>query len=137
MNGPRLLSRHSMPNGLTLEFWDHSHPVAGDRWVVILETRIPISIRPGTLPPELQAHAAQVIRALGEEVTFHQREERNFIAASHVPAVLKAMQDRMLALAQPYFGHADFGPRFIKITYEAYLAKQSQPPSGVPSDENP
>jgi hypothetical protein len=131
MNGARLMSRHALKNGLTLEFWDHSRPVAGDRWVVILETRIAIPVRADTLPPELQAYAAQVARALGEEVTFRQREERNFIAASQLPAVLKDMQDRMLALAPGYFGHADFAPRFIKKTYAAYLAKKSQPSSGA------
>jgi hypothetical protein len=131
MNGDRLMSRRTLRNGLTLEFWDHSRPVAGDRWVVILETRISIPVRADNLPPEMQAHAAQVAGALGEEVAFCQREERNFIAVSQVPAALKDMQDRMLALAPAYFGHADFGPRFIKKTYAAYLAKKSQPSSGA------
>ncbi len=138
MNGAHLRSRYPLKNGLTLEFWDHSRPVAGDRWVVILETRIAIPVRAETLPLEMQAHAEQVARALGAEVIFSQREERNFIAASEVPSVLKDMRDRMIALAPGYFAHADFGPRFIRKTYAAYLAKQSQPPlSGVPSDENP
>ena len=127
MNGARLLSRTTLKNGLTLEFWDHSRPVAGDRWVVILETRIAIPVRADTLPPEMQANAAEVAGALGEDVTFCQREERNFIAVSQVAEVLKDMQERMLALAPAYFGHADFGPRFINKTYTAYLAKKSQP----------
>ena len=31
MNPARLMVRHPLKNGLTLEFWDHSRPVAGDR----------------------------------------------------------------------------------------------------------
>jgi hypothetical protein len=136
MKPARLMARHSLKNGLTLEFWDHSRPVAGERWVVVLETRIAIPVRADTLAPEMKTDAAQVVRALGEEVIFSQREERNFIAKSEVSVVLKDMQDRMIALAPAYFGHADFAAGFIGKTYAAYLAKRSQPPSGVSSGES-
>jgi hypothetical protein len=129
MNPAGLLCRQPLKNGLTLEFWDRSRPVAGDRWFVVLETRIAIPVRAETLPPELQGHAAQVAGALGEEIVFSHREERNFIGASEAPSVLKDMQERMLALAPGYFGHAGFGPRFIKKTYAAYLAEKSPPVS--------
>ena len=114
MNSPRLLARHPLDNGLTLEFWDHSRPLVGDRWFVCLEARIAIPVRAETLPPELKAQAAQVVEALGEEIIFSQRQERNFIAASEAPALLQDMQDRILALAPGYFGHADFAARFIR-----------------------
>jgi hypothetical protein len=39
------MSRHPLNNGLTLEFWDYSRPIAGDRWFVLLEVRIAIPIR--------------------------------------------------------------------------------------------
>jgi hypothetical protein len=114
MNSPRLLDRHPLDNGLTLELWAHSRPVAGDRWFVCLEARIVIPVRVETMPTELKAHAAQVVGALGEEIIFSQQEERNFIAASEAPGLLQDMQDRILALAPGYFGHADFAARFIR-----------------------
>ena len=114
MNAPRLLDRHPLVNGLTLEFWDHSRPLVGDRWFVRLEARIAIPVRAETLPPELKAHAALVVEALGEEIIFSQQEERNFIAAADAPGLLQEMQDRVLALARGYFGHADFAARFIR-----------------------
>ena len=73
MNSPRLLARHPLDNELTLEFWDHSRPVAGDRWFVCLSARIAVPVRTETLPPELKAHAAQVVGALGEEIIFSHR----------------------------------------------------------------
>ena len=82
MNSPRLLNRHTLDNGLTLEFWDLSRPLVGDRRFVCLEARIAIPVRAETLPPELKAQAAQIVEALGEEIIFSQRQERNFIAAS-------------------------------------------------------
>ena len=71
-------------------------------------------MRAETLPPELKADAAPVVEALGEEIIFSHTEERNFIAASEAPGLLKDMQERILKLAPGYFGHADFAARFIR-----------------------
>ena len=114
MNSPQLLDRHTLDNGLTLEFWDHSRPLVGDLKFICLLARIAIPVRAETLPPELKAQAAQVVEALGEEIIFSQRQERNFIDASKAPDLLRDMQDRILALAPGYFGHADFAARFIR-----------------------
>ena len=114
MNSPQLLARHPLANDLTLEFWDHSRPLVGDRRFVCLVARIAVPVRTETLPPSLQGQAAQVMGALGEEIVFSHEEARNFIAASEAPALLKDMQDRILALASGYFGHADFAGRLIR-----------------------
>jgi hypothetical protein len=124
MNSPRLLDRHLLKNGLTLELWDHSRPVAGDRWFVCLAARIAVPVQAETLPPELIAHAAAVLEALGEEIIFTHREERNFIAASEAPILLQDMQDRILTLAPGYFGRPDFPGRFIRIKYGEKQALQ-------------
>ena len=122
MNSSRLIARHPLENGLYLEFWDHSRPLVGDRWYVCLSARIVIAVRAETLPPELKPQAGQVVEALGEAITFSQKEARNFIAASEAPVLLQDMQDRMLALAPGYFGHADFAARFIRQKF----AKQQE-----------
>jgi hypothetical protein len=118
MNSERLLHRQALGNGLILELWDHSRPVAGDRWYTRLETRIVIPVRP-YLPAELKPLADQVAAALGEEIVFSHHEERNFIGAPELPGVLQDMQDRMLKLAPGYFGHEDFAAKFIRKTYAA------------------
>ena len=69
-------------------------PIAGDRWFVLLEVRIAIPIRPDTLPPELVGRADQVREALGDEIIFSHKDERNFIAATEASKILKDMQDR-------------------------------------------
>jgi hypothetical protein len=114
MNSERLISRHPLNNGLTLEFWDHSRPIAGDRWFVLLEVRIAIPIRPDTLPPELRGQIDQVKETLGDEIIFSQKNERNFIAATEAPIILKDIQDSFLDMASGYFGHPDFAARFIR-----------------------
>jgi hypothetical protein len=117
INSAKLIARQLLPNGLTLEFWDHSRPVAGDRWYVLLEARIAVPVRADTLPPDLRPQAAQVVAVLGDEIIFSQKDERNFIAASEAPGVLKDMQERFMALAPGYFGHTDFAAKFIPKKY--------------------
>lgn len=114
MNSGRLISQHALANGLILELWDHSRPVAGDRWYVSLSTRIAVPVRADTLPPELKALAEQVVTALGDEIIFTRKEERNFISAAEFPVLLQEMQDRVLKLAPGYFGHPDFAAKFIQ-----------------------
>ena len=114
MNSARLMSRHPLKNGLTLEFWDYSRPIAGDRWFVLLEVRIAIPIKLDNLPPELRGQADQVQETLGDEIIFSQKTERNFIAATEAPKILQDMQASFLDMAPRYFGHPDFAPRFIR-----------------------
>lgn len=117
MNSARLMGRHALQNGLTLELWDHSRLVAGDRWYVLLEARIAVPVRIDTLPPELKPKAAQVLATLGDEIIFSHNDERNFIAGSEAPGLLQEMQERVLALAPGYFGHDDFAARLIRRKY--------------------
>jgi hypothetical protein len=120
MNSARLVFRQPLPNGLTLELWDHSRPVAGDRWYTLLETRIAIPVCADSLPSDLKPMADQIVAALGAEIIFSQKEERNFIAASAHPSLLQDMHDRILKLAPGYFGHEDFAGKFIRKTYATY-----------------
>ncbi len=121
----KMISRHPLNNGLTLEFWDLSRPMAGDRWLVILEARIQIPVAAGTLPPDLLDREAEVVEALGRQFVFTQRDERTFVDAREFEATLKEMVDRLLTLAPAYFGHHQFGPRLIRRRFAQFKEKQS------------
>lgn len=120
----RLRARHPLGNGLTLEVWDLSRPVAGDRCQVVLEARVNIRLEAIYLPGEPASQKAEIIAALGPELVYTRREERNFIAAKHVPSLLKEMETRLLVLAAAYLGHPDFAPRLIHKKYQEYQEKQ-------------
>jgi len=124
MTPEKLLSRHPLENGLTLEFWDLSRPMLGDRWQVTLEIRLPVPIGPASLPPDLLPQEATIIRALGPVVVFSQRDERHFIPAPEYEATLKEMATRLLALAPSYFGHPEFAARLIRKRYGEYQERQ-------------
>jgi hypothetical protein len=124
MKSEKIVSRHPLANGLTLEVFDQSRPVAGDRWLVVLEARIKVPVTVEALPGELKSRVDQVTAALGEEIVFERRDERNFIGAAEVPAVFKDMTERLLELAPGYLGHPEFAPRIIRKKYAEHVAKR-------------
>jgi hypothetical protein len=124
MTTEKLLSRHLLENGLTLEFWDLSRPMIGDRWIVTLEARLIIPVNAATLPAGLQAQEAEVVRALGAEIVHSQRDERNFVDTKEMAANLKEIETRLLALAPSYFGHPEFPGRLIRKRFAEFLEKQ-------------
>jgi hypothetical protein len=124
MTAEKLFSRHPLDNGLILEFWDLSRPMAGDRWLVVLEARLAIPVAPATLPPDLKLQEAEIIRTLGPEIIFSQRNERIFIAADEYPATVKEIEARLLALAPAYLGHPEFAGRFIRKTFTEFQEKE-------------
>lgn len=124
MNPEKLLSRHALANGLFLEFWDRSRPVAGDRWQVAIVVRVPVAVTADSLPPELRAQSDRVISVLGENVVFAKEEVRQFIAATEMPGLLKLIEEQLLSSLRGYLGHPDFAARFIRKKYAEYREKQ-------------
>ncbi len=129
MKAEKLFSRHPLANGLSLEFWDLSRPMIGDRWLIVLEARITIPVSAATLPPELISQESEIVRALGPEIIFSQRDERTFIDAREFETNLKEIEDRLLALAPSYLGHPEFAGRLIRKRFSEYQeAKRCQRP---------
>jgi hypothetical protein len=113
----KLLSRHDLKNGLHLEFYDRSRPVAGDRWQVVVEARVVVAVTAGNLPPDLRPQTAQVIAALGPEAVFAKEEVRNFVAAEEMEAILAEIEKQLFSSLSAYLGHPEFAPRFIRKKY--------------------
>ena len=104
-----------LDNGLVLEFFDLSRPVAGDRWIVKLKARILVRVTPeaagGNLPEG--ASFQDLRKILGESLAFEYVNSRNFIDREKKDRLLEDMKDRFLATNLEYLSAADFGPRFI------------------------
>lgn len=124
MTTKSLLLRRSLPNGLLLELYDRSRPMAGDRWQVILEVSVPIPVNEAALPADLKERAPEVIAALGPEIIFTQQEIHHFVDAREVSALLQEMQERLLQGLSDYLGHPDFAGRYIRKKFAEYQEKQ-------------
>jgi hypothetical protein len=114
MQADRLLSRYSLANGLTLEFWDRSRVAAGDRWQVVCEVRVTVPVTGATLPPELRRSLAEVTQVLGSQVVFVKQEVRNFVAVGEMARLLVEMQSWLRKSLETYLGHPDFATRLIR-----------------------
>jgi len=119
MAAKKHLSRHLLPNGLTVEFYDLSRPTAGDRWQVMVEARVAVPVSPEHLPPELRDRAEEVRAALGPEVSFIKQEIRNFIAVGEVPDLVQNIASQL------FLGHPEFAPRFLRKKYQEYCERQT------------
>ena len=124
MDLEKLLSRHALNNGLVLEFWDLSRPVAGDRWQVVVEARVPLAVTADTLPPDLGPHLNQVIAALGKNLVFTKQEVRNFIAVGEVANLLTQIEAQLLASLRGYLGHPEFAARLIRKRFAECQERQ-------------
>lgn len=126
MDPEKLFSRHALNNGLVLEFWDLSRPVAGDRWQVVVEARVPLAVTAETLPPDLRPHLDQVIAMLGENLVFAKQEVRHFIAAGEVANLLTQIEAQLLSSLRGYLGHPDFAPRLIRKRLDEHRERQGR-----------
>jgi len=121
----KLLSRHDLKNGLVLEFYDRSRPVAGDRWQVVVEARVVVAVTGQNLPPELRPQAAQVTAALGPEAVFAKEEVRHFVAAAELAGLLAEIEKQLLSSLSAYLGHPEFAARFLRKKFADYQKAKS------------
>ncbi|MDD2904038.1 MAG: hypothetical protein PHU44_16555 [Syntrophales bacterium] len=126
MEPAKLLSRENLKNGLTLEFWDRSQPLTGDRWQAVVEIRVPVALTPETLPPELRPQGDRVSAALGPVVVFIKQEGRIFVAAGEIPALVAQLQEQLRSSLAAYLAHPEFAPRFIRKKFADYQERKKR-----------
>jgi hypothetical protein len=109
----RLCGEMELPNGLRLQFWDESRPIAGDRWYAGLRAVLAVEIPPEATRPELGEGLQLLKEALGPVVYYQRLMERHFVARQDVPSVLREMRESFLANSLGYLSHKDFPARFL------------------------
>ncbi len=125
-----LLTSRPLGNGLSLEFHDLSRPMAGDRWQVILEVRLPIAVSAAALPPDLAGRSEEVIAALGPEIVFTQQEVHYFIDRKEVPALLQEMESRLFEGLKDYLGHPGFVGSYLRKKFAEHQGTIFSPIQG-------
>ena len=123
-----------LKNGLKLEVLDGSRKIAGDRWQVILTTRIKIPVIKLSDGENTQAaiNMDDIVSSLGESVQFEQKRERNFIDADKKDEILNNLIESFSAGSLDYVSNPDFPKRYILRQYRDYLKRKSW----YPNDQN-
>jgi hypothetical protein len=117
----KLIDKIELDNGLTLELYDRSKKVAGDRWLVSFEARIDVRVDPQYFEGKDPASPPfdVIKKALGDKVTYSREKTRNFIAATEKDEVWEGLRERFLTTTRPYFSSANFPRNIILSKYQA------------------
>jgi hypothetical protein len=108
----------ALKNGLTLDIYDHSRILTGDRWRVAITAKIEIPVGCIETP---QAEAVQA--ALGNHLVFEQSRKRHFVDADLKDAVLQELIDSLLSSLRVYISHPEFAQRFAIREYQRRLTQ--------------
>lgn len=116
----QLIDKIGLENGLTLEFYDGSRCVAGDRWLVSFEARMDVEVKPeyfeGRHTPNIPFD--DIRAAVGEKATYDHEKARNFIAETEKDEVFKKLKDRFLDANLGYLSSPDFPRKLILRKYQ-------------------
>ena len=123
----RLIGKVRLENGLTLEMFDHSRHVAGDRWLVCFEARVAVEIKPVHFEGDNASgpHFEDILDLLGEKATYRYKKERNFIYEKEKGEVLHEMKKQFMDTNLGYLSSPVF-PRMLIL--RRYKETQSQQP---------
>ena len=118
----KLVKTIGLKNNLKLKIYDRSKKMAGDRWLVsmIAQVDIPVSSVPQTLH-DLQHdpdnNKDEIMKLLGNTVTFEQKRERFFIDESKKESVFNEVCDLFVKSTINYLSHPDFPKKYVIIKY--------------------
>ncbi|MBW1740015.1 MAG: hypothetical protein JRJ42_02640 [Deltaproteobacteria bacterium] len=119
----KLIEKIRLENGLTLELYDLSRPVAGDRWLVSFVARIDVAVKPEYLENQGTEDFSlnEIKSAVGDRATYQYKKERNFIDETEKDEVFKGLKDRFLSISLGYLSNPDFPRKLILRQYRQAL----------------
>lgn len=116
----------TLDNGLTLELYDHSRPVAGDRWQVSFVARLEVELKreffEGPCTPDVSFE--DIREAVGDKAHYHHEKTRNFIAETEKDEVFKGLKERFLDANLVYLSSPDFPLKLILRQYQKHLRQR-------------
>jgi hypothetical protein len=113
-----LVEEIRLENGLTLELYDKSRPVAGDRWMVTFQACIDIEVKTESLESMPAGAALEQIRfALRDRVTYSYEKVSIFVAERDKDAIFNKLRKDFLEANVDYLSRNCFGPRFVMKKY--------------------
>jgi len=112
-----LIETITLPNGLILELWDKSRPMAGDRWLISLLAKVEVPVLPeyfSTLDNGEQAYR-DLLAAYGDPLVFIQN--RHFVDEKDTKDVLAGICQRFKDNLLSYLGNPRFALLYVMKKY--------------------
>lgn len=119
-----LIEKMYLENGLTLEMFDNSRPIAGDRWQVSFEARIEVEVEPESFQDQASTDVPfeDISALVGEKVCYRCEKVRNFITENKKDEVLTGMKERFLSTSLGYLSGPGFRRKLILRTYQNMIS---------------
>lgn len=139
------IEQSQLANGMTVSLLDLSRPLAGDRWLVELECRATIPVIKDWLTPQDTDDgqlAADVYKAMGEELSWSVKKHRHFVATHDKEAALLEMTRQvrdhlMVYLNDPQFPRQLLRRRYQETRERLRLSTQAHSAENIAEDEGP
>ena len=116
----KLVDIISLENGLTLELYDSSRRVAGDRWTVSVVARIEVGVKREYFEGQdsLYALLDDIRAAVGKKTTYRYEKARNFIAENEKDQIFEGLRQRFLDANLRYLSRPEFPRKLILKKYQ-------------------
>ncbi len=123
----KLIKTVELKNNLTLELFDASKKIAGDRCLVSLISRIQIPINNYLFgeKDEKKPNIDDIIKELGEIVIFENKSDRNFVDEKEKDVIVNQLSDHVLINIMQYYSHINFGKNYILKKYYEQIEKKN------------
>jgi len=108
----KLHERVRLSNGLTLEIWDYSRPIAADTTKVELVAQIEVEFRPEFF--QQRERHEKLVRTLGPKGVYEYRKARTFVNNNEREKVFDDLLKNFRENTLPYLEKADFPRKFAK-----------------------
>jgi hypothetical protein len=115
----KLIETITLPNGLILELWDESRPMAGDRWLIALLARVEVPVLPeyfSTLNNSEQAYR-DLLAGYSDPLVFTQEKTRSFVDEKNIQSVLAELCQRFKDNLLSYLGNPRFASLYVMKKY--------------------
>lgn len=121
----KLVETVELDNKLTVELWDLSRVLAGDRWLVSLEVRADVPLKAEMLPEsEEKEKVLELLRnVFGDQVPYRYKQERHFVDQKEKDSVFLQFVKTVKKNLLPYLSHRDFAKRLVTSKVRELKAK--------------
>ncbi len=107
---PRLMESIELKNGLMLEVYDYSRPIAADTTKIELVVRMKVPLLEEFF--QNREDFVDTINVFGQEITYEYRKERTFVNNEMKDSVLQELFSTFKSDSLNYLSHEDFASRF-------------------------
>ncbi|MBW2108763.1 MAG: hypothetical protein JRI36_08875 [Deltaproteobacteria bacterium] len=116
----KLVDKIRLENGLTLELYDRSRRVAGDRWLVYFVARVQVPVRKAYLESMLDSRMTfeSVRRAVGDSTAYVREKKSNFVDEKEKDEEFRRLKESFLKTSLGYLSNPDFAGKLIMKTFQ-------------------